>query len=576
MTSNDLYTQLSEIVVENISDNNYKEINFKELNNEELNDICSELYTSDNIEYRIYILNNLCKYHNELCLEHFQKIILQYLYNSNVEINELMLIKIIKETELPIELKYECVKSLYNEYKENKELEDSFIYDLFLHLLSIEESEKIYINSIIKIQIIQYLIESYKNIDVVKNIIYKFICDNTLQEHFRYQTILQFSENPNTKSEYIIEIFKKICLSRLLSSRYVILASQFLLGSKKELFTIEQKLEVENIILSMCQDNKLDYNLRADASDLLLTQSINEKTRQIALDTIILLGRNRGLLDLSIYDNKQNVHEVSIDESVKKAIEYIASIQMETKDGVYINYNDVCKEIITEFCNNNNLDTISNLNFDDNLNKDSDNETYENTNDIDNDDYESYIYNDNINVKKKLELLKASLLRISLDRSLYNNFQKIESLFIKIWQIIKTHEYKDTLITRLIEELIDMSGTCSSGHVSRLINVLSGFEVNGKYMNLSMNYKDEMTAVIMAKINKLISEIDDEKYQNDILDELLWSSNFEKRFNFNKFFRENVIKIRDEMINEYVTEQKLMDIETFEINFRLILEKFEY
>lgn len=564
------YTQLSEIVVENCFDYKYNEIKFEKLNVDELNDICSELYTSDNIEYRIYILNNLCKYYNELCIEHFQKILLQYMYNPNIELNELMLIKIVEKTELPVELKYECVKSLYNEYKENnKNLEDSCVYDLFLKLLLIEESEKIYINSIIKIQIIQYLIESYKNIDIVNNIIYKFITDKTLQEYFRYQTVLQFSECPFTKPKYIVEMFKIVCLSRVLKSRYVILASQFLFGSKKELFTIEQKLEVENIILSMCQDNELDYNLRADASDLLLTQGVTEKARQIALDTIILLGRNRGLLgEISIYNNKQNVHETSIDESVKKSIEYLASIPMDTKDGVYLSYDDVCKEIITEYCKINNIDIESNLNFD-NIDNEFKNNSY-----YDNDEYE--IYEEGNDNKRKLELLKASLLRISLDRGLYDNFQKIESLLIKIWQIIKSHEYKDTLISRLIEELIDMSGTCSSGHLSRLVNVLSGFEINGNYMNLSINYKDEISAVVMAKINKLISELNDEKYQNDILDELLWSSNFEKRLNFNKFFRENVIKIRDELIKEYVTEQKLMDIEIFEINFRSVLEKFEY
>jgi hypothetical protein len=56
----------------------------------------------------------------------------------------------------------------------------------------------------------------------------------------------------------------------------------------------------------------------------------------------------------------------------------------------------------------------------------------------------------------------------------------------------------------------------------------------------------------------------------------MWTSNFEKRTNFNRFFREHIIEIRDELFKDYVTEQKLMDNEIFEINFRLVLEKFEY
>jgi hypothetical protein len=153
---------------------------------------------------------------------------------------------------------------------------------------------------------------------------------------------------------------------------------------------------------------------------------------------------------------------------------------------------------------------------------------------------------------------------------------------MKIWQIIKEHEYRETLTQRIFEELIEMSGSCSSGHISRLVNVLSGFEINGKLMKLTIDYKDEMISVMMSKINKKISEIGlsgkeaDEEYQNNILEEMMWTSNFERRINFNRFFRENVIQIRDDLFREYVIDQKLMDIEIFEINFRSILEKFEY
>jgi hypothetical protein len=91
-----------------------------------------------------------------------------------------------------------------------------------------------------------------------------------------------------------------------------------------------------------------------------------------------------------------------------------------------------------------------------------------------------------------------------------------------------------------------------------------------------------MMAIVMSKINKKISEIsisgkeEDEEYQNSILEEMMWTSNFERRTNFNRFFRENIIQIRDELMREYVFDQKLMNMEIFEINFRSILEKFEY
>ena len=114
--------------------NEYKEYYFENLNTNNINDtnelnrICSELYINDNLDYRIYILNNLYKYHNELCLEHFYKINVQYLYNPEVELNELMLIKIIKESQLSIEMKYECAKLIYFENKENKENKENITY----------------------------------------------------------------------------------------------------------------------------------------------------------------------------------------------------------------------------------------------------------------------------------------------------------------------------------------------------------------------------------------------------------------------------------------------------------------
>jgi hypothetical protein len=507
--------------------------------------------------------------------------------------NEQMLIKIIKESELPIELKYESAKLMYLENKENETKNQDKInqsLDLLLHIASNENIEKIH--SLIRVQILQYLIESERNMEKIKELLCDFLIDNTLEQYYRYKTVLNFSENSNTQKEYIIEMFKMICLSRIFRTRYTILASQFFLGNEK-IFTTEERLEVENMIISFCQDPNLDYELRADAADLILTQGLTEHNRQVAMDTILLLGQEIGYRGqvVSVYNDRQNVHNTKIDESVKEMIQYIASIQLTTKEGIYITYDDVCNEIIKEYCDINNIE----LNDEIKKFKDFDSKQEEKNNEIVNDFERAVIRttegssqtldDDDYTITEKkpnIELIKASLLRFSLDRGLYSNFQSIQSLVMKIWQIIKEHEYKETLTQRLFEELIEMSGTCSSGHISRLVNVLSGFEVNGKLMKLTIDYKDEMMAIVMSKINKKISEIsisgkeEDEEYQNSILEEMMWTSNFERRTNFNRFFRENIIQIRDELMREYVFDQKLMNMEIFEINFRSILEKFEY
>ena len=575
-------TSILNLINLNIINNDKTQFNINTNDLNEINQICSELYTSEDLDYRIRILNFLYKNKEELCIEHYHKINVQYMYNPDIEINEQMLIKIIKESELPIELKYESAKLIHLESinrdndKENEERNKEKVnqsLDLLLHIASKENIEEIH--SLIRVQILQSLIESERNMEKVKELLYKFLTDESLEQYYRYEIVLKFSDNPNTQKEYIIEIFKMICLSRIFRTRYTILASQFFLRNEK-LFTAEERLEVENIIVSFCQDQNLDYELRADAADLILTQGLNEYNRQVAMDVIITLGEETGYRCpvISIYNNRQNVHNSKIDESVKEMIQYIASIQLNTKEGVYITYHDECNEIIKEYCSLNNIE----LNDEIKKFKDFDSNQEEKNNEIVS-DFDDYTITEK---KPNIELIKASLLRFSLDRGLYSNFQSIQSLVMKIWQIIKEHEYRETLTQRLFEELIEMSGTCSSGHISRLVNVLSGFEINGKLMKLTIDYKDEMSSVMMAKINKKISEIgltgkeEDEEYQNSILDEMTWTSNFEKRINFNRFFRENVIQIRDELFREYIIEQKLMDIEIFEINFRYILEKFEY
>jgi hypothetical protein len=54
---------------------------------------------------------------------------------------------------------------------------------------------------------------------------------------------------------------------------------------------------------------------------------------------------------------------------------------------------------------------------------------------------------------------------------------------------------------RLAEELHDMSDTCSSGHLLRLINVFSGFEGG-----ISLGVREEITTVVNHRIGQLIGK----------------------------------------------------------------------
>jgi hypothetical protein len=60
------------------------------------------------------------------------------------------------------------------------------------------------------------------------------------------------------------------------------------------------------------------------------------------------------------------------------------------------------------------------------------------------------------------------------------------------------------MIKRLFEELEDMSGTCSSGFLSRLVNVVSGFDEN---LSIRISWQDQIISNFVARLNSLAQKI---------------------------------------------------------------------
>ncbi len=71
-------------------------------------------------------------------------------------------------------------------------------------------------------------------------------------------------------------------------------------------------------------------------------------------------------------------------------------------------------------------------------------------------------------------LLVKSFQRIMFDTSTYDGKTLLDVLLL-IWERIKGSDYKEELVKRLKEELLEMDKTCSSGHLARLLNVLNGY-----------------------------------------------------------------------------------------------------
>jgi hypothetical protein len=101
---------------------------------------------------------------------------------------------------------------------------------------------------------------------------------------------------------------------------------------------------------------------------------------------------------------------------------------------------------------------------------------------------------------------ETSFQRIILDTAMYHGYTMAD-LLRHVVQRIRGSELKSELETRLVEELIDMKGWCSTGHLVRLLNTLQGFD---PLMKLELSIKDELEAALYTRLNKRLKTVSDE------------------------------------------------------------------
>jgi len=75
------------------------------------------------------------------------------------------------------------------------------------------------------------------------------------------------------------------------------------------------------------------------------------------------------------------------------------------------------------------------------------------------------------------------------------------TLLVRSYYYIQTHQHKDELMKRLCEELCDMADTCTTGHIGRLVNIFSGYEVT-----LSMPIEEEIKSCVYARLTNIIGD----------------------------------------------------------------------
>ena len=128
---------------------------------------------------------------------------------------------------------------------------------------------------------------------------------------------------------------------------------------------------------------------------------------------------------------------------------------------------------------------------------------------------------------------------------------------------------KIQLYTRMLQELEDMSGTCSSGFAARIVNIISGYD----NFNIRMSFNDQIIANFTGRLNAAARKItlEDSIFRTTKLEDVveLWllsedrndlRSDIESKL-------ENRLKIRD-IVTFFLSESREEKIEECVSHFK--------
>lgn len=127
---------------------------------------------------------------------------------------------------------------------------------------------------------------------------------------------------------------------------------------------------------------------------------------------------------------------------------------------------------------------------------------------------------DNDMVKKKLykvapeakEFIDTVMERIEIDTSRFkygNDMFGLYDVFSSLWVFISKHESKNELYMRLIEEMMAMSKYCTTGHVSRFINVIQGY-TDDEGLHVRISDEQQIRAIIGHYLDTVIVNASEE------------------------------------------------------------------
>lgn len=272
---------------------------------------------------------------------------------------------------------------------------------------------------------------------------------------------------------------------------------------------------INNYLQNIILNNNFNYFIRSNALDTLYRSpnlfNINlSNLRNIIANIPIVVEEIQPIQQQrvkkqdikNLYNDSQNVHITEINESIKNSI-----LNLANDEEIRGNTIDIIIEKITAIA----IEKITN----------------------------SLKFNDKNNITKILDALD----RIKTDPAIFeinNKKFKLANILVLVWNRIEKSNNNKDLEERLIEELIEASNTCATGHLSRIISSLVGYYSDIKQMT---NYITQLKQCLNARIHKKLKE---QENQNDLIENMIGD-----KILYNKFLCVYKEEIYNELYDEF-------------------------
>lgn len=378
---------------------------------------------------------------NERFSELLSRIISIFSISSSFIIRE-YIATICSERTLSLDLRCELAKN-FSLLKPDDDPQDFFFRPLYLVCCELDDRECT-INTSKKIDMFVLLMQSKQYKEFGGEFFNRFVNDAKIASLFRYKSILSLKTlfGIYNNSSDLIRFQTSALVAFMVGDNGVserILAAQYLLTTREE----EYQICIDTMV-SISSNDGNPYKSRADAVDVLLKYG-RDGVGKAALAKLIIIG-NDNKQPINIYQNPQNAHSETIEESAGKILEMIITIPPQPN----IDY---------EYVRNN-------------------------------------IHGDSVTLE-----------RIGLDTALYTKYNTtLKSALVYMYCFIQNQEpeLKEILIGRLIEELSESSGLCSTGIFERIMNTVSGFVGD---LKITISFEEQICGNLTGRLNARIRAI---------------------------------------------------------------------